>query len=159
VKSLRLVLVGVILFVMAGTVVSARPIRVGLEFGNPTGVLIIRPQPFDIKVGYDFTGVGGGDADSFIHISTDYRIVDSYHLIDFLSLFLGAGGYVQFLSGADDDFILGGRIPVGLQAFLIDGTLEIFLELAPTVKLVPTITAFDDFQGYLGFTLPIPVGK
>ena len=143
--------------VVAAGAVSARPIRVGLEFGNPTGVIIIRPEPFDFKVGYDFTGLGRGDADSFVHISGDYRIIDSYHLVDFLSLFLGAGAYVQFLSGADDDFVFGGRVPVGVQAFLLDGVLEIFLEIAPTVKFIPTITAFDDFQGYLGFTIPIPL--
>lgn len=152
-----MVLVGLLFSVVAVVAVSARPVRLGLEFGNPTGVIIVRLQPFDFKLGYDFTGLGSSDADSFVHISGDYRIIDSYHLIDFLSLFLGAGAYMQFLSGAEDDFVFGGRIPVGLQAFLFDGVLEVFLEIAPTVKFVPTITAFDDFQGYLGFTIPIPL--
>jgi hypothetical protein len=47
----------------------------------------------------------------------------------------------------------GARIPVGLQVFLIDNVLEIFLEIVPTIGFLPTIIAFPEWQGYLGFTI------
>lgn len=139
---------------------AAEPLRVGLEFGSPSGVIIVRPAPFDIKVGYDFTDFGTDFGSNYIHVSGDYRIIDRQPLVEFLSFFLSAGAYMQIMTGdADDTFVLGGRIPVGLQAFLLDGKIEIFLEIVPTVKLLPTILAFDDWQGFLGFTVPLSVLK
>ncbi|MBN2536505.1 MAG: DUF3996 domain-containing protein [Spirochaetales bacterium] len=135
------------------SVFSVSALRLGLEFGNPTAVIIIRPEPFDIKVGYYLASVfnqGGGD---YIHVSVDYRIVDSYKLIDFLHIFLGLGAYVQIYMDSED-FHLGARIPVGIQAFLLKNTFEVFLEIVPTVDFLPGI-AFGGFQGYLGFTVKI----
>lgn len=156
-RTRRTILVALALLAASANV-FAEPVRIGLEFGRPTGVIVIRPEPFDFKVGYDFTGIGeGSDAGSFIHVSADYRILSSYHLIDFLSLFLGVGAYVQIYTGsAADNVNLGARIPVGVQAFLANGTVELFLEVVPTVSFVPSITAFDQFQGFVGFTVPAP---
>ncbi len=135
---------------------AAEPLRVGLEFGSPSAVIIVRPAPFDIKVGYDFTDFGTDFGSSYIHVSGDYRFIDRQPLVEWLSFYVGAGAYMQIMTGsADDPFVLGGRLPVGLQAFLVDGKIEIFLEVVPTVKLLPTILAFDDWHGFLGFTVPV----
>jgi hypothetical protein len=155
VPASRVFFAAVFLILMVSVCAWAAPFRVGLEFGRPTGVLVIRPEPLDIKVGYDLD-VGGGD-EKFIHVSADYRVLSSYHLVDFLSMFISAGGYLQFFTSeeVEDELVLGGRIPVGLQVFFFDGVLEVFLEVAPTVSLFPSITAFDQWQGFLGFTVAI----
>jgi hypothetical protein len=124
--------------------------RLGLEFGDPIAVLIIRPAPFDFKIGYDFGGNG------WLFLSADYRIVSGYQVIDFVHLFLGVGAYTQIYFEDTDALELGLRIPVGLQVFLIDNVLELFLEVAPTVGFLPSIQAFPRWQGYLGFTILIP---
>ncbi len=152
-------LVAAVVLAAAGGL-SAEPLRAGLEFGSPSGVIIIRPAPLDIKVGYDFSGIGSAAQSDFLHVSCDYRIIDQYPLVDFVSLFVSAGGYVQILTGdVQDNVVLGARLPVGVQAFLVDGTIEIFLEIVPTVKLLPTIIAFDDWQGFIGFTVPVAALK
>jgi len=123
-------------------------LRLGLEFGNPNAVLIIRPDPFDFRIGYNFTEAGN------LFLSADYRVLSGYRIVDVLHFFLGLGLYIQlhFLPTAVD---FGARIPFGLQIFLIEGVLELFLEVAPTVGFLPTIVAFPEWQGYLGFTIRV----
>jgi hypothetical protein len=139
-------------------------LRLGLEFGNPTAVIIIRPEPFDIKIGYSFSDIFGTGNMNFLHISGDYRVIDSYRIVDFLHFFLSVGAYVQiYMAGGDTpnegdtDIYAGARIPIGLQAFLFKKTLEIFVEIAPVVDFIPAIN-FDigRAQGYLGFTIRVP---
>ena len=129
---------------------QAGDFRVGLEFGQPSAVLIVRPAPLDFRLGYNF--LSGAE---FLFLSADYRIVDAVPIIDFVHLFLGVGAYTQF--GATTPFQLGARVPVGLQVFLIDRTLEFFVEAAPTVQFVPTV-AFNlaAIQGWVGFTVRLP---
>ncbi len=134
----------------------AEPTRVGLEFGNPSGVIIIRPAPLDIKIGYDFTGVASREGESYLQISCDYRFMDRHALTDDLSLYVSAGGYLRVLTAdTQDSVVLGGRLPVGLQVFVAEGAVEIFVEIVPTVTLLPTIVAFDDWQGFVGFTVAV----
>lgn len=143
----------ILLMVVAAVTVSAADrssLRLGLEFGDPAAVLIIRPAPFDFKIGYDFGGNG------WLFLSADYRIVSGYQIIDFLHLFLGIGAYTQIYFHQSDALELGLRIPVGLQVFLIDNVIELFLEVAPTVGFLPSIQAFPRWQGYLGFTILVP---
>ncbi len=154
-KSLKVAIVLVILLALAAAGASAKSkggLRLGLEFGNPDAVLIIRPAPFDFKIGYDFEA-----GNEYLFLSADYRIISGYQLVDFLHFFMGVGAYtnIHFDPG---DFNLGGRIPVGLQVFLIDNVLELFLEVALTVGFVPGLKFLPDRwpQGYIGFTFLIP---
>jgi hypothetical protein len=153
-RAFKVIAVLVVLFVVATATVSAigsGSLRLGLEFGDPIAVLIIRPAPFDFKIGYSFDS-----NDPWLFLSADYRVVSGYQLIDFLHLFLGVGAYTQIYFQEADALELGLRIPVGLQAFLVDNVIEIFLEVAPTVGFLPTIQAFPRWQGYFGFTILIP---
>jgi hypothetical protein len=152
-RAFKVVVVLIVLFVAATATVSAAnkgSFRLGLEFGDPIAVLIIRPAPFDFKIGYDFQDNG------WLFLSADYRIVSGYQLIDFVHLFLGVGAYTQIYFQQSDALELGLRIPVGLQAFLVDNVIELFLEVAPTVGFLPGIEAFPRWQGYIGFTILIP---
>jgi hypothetical protein len=153
-KSVKVAVVLVVLLALAAVGASAKSkggLRLGLEFGNPSAVLIIRPAPFDFKIGYNFAG------NEYLFLSADYRIISGYQLVDFLHFFMGVGVYtnIQFDPG---DFNLGARIPVGLQVFLIDNVLELFLEVALTVGFVPGLKFLPDGlpQGYVGFTFLIP---
>jgi hypothetical protein len=152
-RAFKVIVVLIVLFAAAtGTVSAANKgsLRLGLEFGDPIAVLIIRPAPFDFKIGYDFQSNG------WLFLSADYRIVSGYQLIDFVHLVLGVGAYTQIYFQQSDALELGLRIPVGLQAFLVDNVIELFLEVAPTVGFLPTIEAFPRWQGYLGFTILVP---
>jgi hypothetical protein len=150
-RAFKVAVVLILLLVAVTATVSAqkRSLRLGLEFGDPLAVVIIRPAPFDFKVGYDFRDSG------WLFLSGDYRIVSGYQLIDFLHMFLGLGAYIQ-IPFDDSDLEFGLRIPVGLQVFLINNVLEVFLEVAPTVGFLPAIEAFPRWQGYIGFTILMP---
>jgi hypothetical protein len=150
-RAYKVALVLILLLVAVTATVSAqkRSLRLGLEFGDPLAVIIVRPAPFDFKVGYDFQDSG------WIFVSGDYRIISGYQLIDVLHMFLGVGAYIQ-IPFDDGDLEFGAQIPVGLQVFLINNVLELFLEVAPTVGFVPTIEAFPRWLGYAGFTILIP---
>jgi len=124
-------------------------LRLGLEFGNPNAVLIIRPAPMDFRIGYNFAQSG------YLFLSADYRILNGYQIADFLHFFLGVGAYTNIYF-EPADFSLGARIPLGLQVFLFDNVLELFLEVAPTVGFLPALSAFPEWQGYIGFTILIP---
>jgi hypothetical protein len=151
-----MLLAACVLIVVAATLAGAQGLRgsrLGLEFGNPGGVLIYRPSAFDFKLGYNFAG------DEYIYLSADYRVISGYQLVDFLHFFFSVGGYTSFYfedrDNDDGQFDIGAHIPVGLQAFLFGPTVEIFLEVAPTVRFFPAIEAFQEFHGYIGFTILI----
>lgn len=153
-RRLKVVAVGLILLICCVAGVSARDsLRLGLEFGEPLAVVIVRPAPFDFRIGYNFE-----ETNPTIFFSADYRIISGYQVIDFLHMFLSIGAYTQlYLDNPDNTLDLGARIPIGLQVFLLDTALELFVEVAPTVEFVPTIDPFKDFQGYIGFTIRLPV--
>lgn len=135
---------------VAGLFAQKGSVRLGLEFGNPTAVIIIRPGNFDFKIGYDLRESGN------LFLSADYRVISGYQLVDFLHLFLGVGAYTQIFFDGVSPLEFGARIPIGLQVFLLNSVLELFAEVAPTVGLVPTITAFPQWQGFVGFTIRVP---
>ena len=155
-RAFKVIVVTVVLFVVATATVSAADrgsLRLGLEFiggdSQRTAVIVIRPAPFDLKVGYNFEPDNG-----WVYLSGDYRIVSGYQIIDFLHLFLSAGAYVQ-ISGQSDPFLFGLHIPVGLQVFLIDNVVEIFAEWTPSIGLWPKPQLFP-WRGGIGFTILVP---
>jgi len=145
-----LVALAVLLIAVAVGASAAGGLRLGLEFGNPNAVLIVRPAPLDFRIGYSFVN------NQFIFLSADYRILDAKQLIDFVHFFFSAGAYTS-LAFDPAAFDLGLRIPLGFQAFLFENALELFLELAPTVQLYPELL-FDwqNIQGWIGFTIRLP---
>ena len=155
-RALKVVVILIVLFVAATATVSAASkgsLRLGLEFiggdNQRTGVIVIRPAPFDLKVGYNFEQDNG-----WIYVSGDYRIVSGYPIVDFLHLFLSAGAYIQ-VSGEPYPFVPGLHIPLGLQIFLIDNVIEIFAEWTPSVGLLPKPSLYP-WRGGIGFTILVP---
>jgi hypothetical protein len=63
-------------------------------------------------------------------------------LTSIFAWYLGVGGYFSYISDGGS-VAVGGRIPIGLQAWLLRQTLEIFVEGAPAVGVVLVPTGFD----------------
>jgi hypothetical protein len=145
--GLRVLTVAMVMLALAAAGASAKSsgLRLGLEFGNPHAVLIIRPAPLDFKVGYNFA------APKYLYFSVDYRIIDRYRIVDILNFFLGVGAYTS-IAFEPTDFDLGAHLPLGLQVFLIDNVVELFLEAAPAIGFFPS-PHWAGVQGYIGFTI------
>lgn len=154
-KIKRVLVICLFMLVALSATFAAGGFRLGLEFGNPAAVFILRLSPFDFKLGYNFEGLTSYNSTAFIHLSADYRIVEM-NLIDFLNVYLGAGLYAQIETNGTEPFSFGGRLPVaGLNAYLLKNALEFFVEIVPTISFFPNV-AFDSFQGWVGFTVRIP---
>jgi len=79
-----------------------------------------------------------------LHIHGDY-LFHSFDAIKVekgrLPIYYGIGGRIKFSEGKKDD-IVGIRIPVGLAYLFATAPVDIFIELVPTLDLVPD-TDFD----------------
>ncbi len=135
---------------VASAVARDGGLRVGLEVGDPPAVIIIRPAPLDFKIGYNFDR-----SNPYLFLSGDYRLISGYQLVEFLHFFLGVGLYTQIYFNNPGSTDFGARIPFGLQVFLFNSVLELFVEVAPTVGFLPAIRPFPHWQGWVGFTLRI----
>jgi hypothetical protein len=126
--------------------------RLGFGVGEPNMVLIFRPSPFDLKIGYDFT-----EGNEFLFVSGDFRIIDTRWIASIFYVSLGIGGYLRFVDMTEEPSIEGGaRIPVALQILLLDDFLEFFVEVAPGFDLFPRAQlAEDPVQYWIGFTLQL----
>lgn len=73
-------------------------------------------------------GAGGyfGERTDF-GVTVDWWLYNA-PLVGVLQLYMGPGFFVRI----SENFGLGGRIPIGLQVFVID-PLELFAEIAPTI--------------------------
>ena len=123
---------------------------IGLMIGEPTGISFKYWNS-------DKKALGGGAAWSLgqydaVHLHADY-LWHSYSVFEDvekgeLPLYYGVGGRVVL---AENDAVLGIRVPVGLNYRFEDNPLDLFLELAPTVNLLPD-TDFD-INGALGIRI------
>jgi hypothetical protein len=123
------------------------PFGVGLVVGEPTGVTgayhLSERLRIDAALGIDLFD------DNVLYVHADLLFV----LPDLLSSgtaslrpYLGPGAFVVEAGG---DVGLGGRGPIGLSLELRRAPVEIFLELALSVLLVPDVHG--DIGGALGF--------
>ena len=140
--------------VLSCAAAGAQPgaVRVGVEFGNPTVALIVRPHPLDLRVGYGFLRPR-----EFLFVSAGYRLVDRYPLASSIGLFLGAGVYGAIERAAPNRYRIGLRLPAGLQLFVAGEALELFVEAVPILEVYPDL-AFNPvaMQGYAGITVRLP---
>jgi len=96
-------------------------------------------------------GIGAqiGEDQTNIGLTADWWLYTT-NLFSFVNLYVGPGLYTAL----PDPFELGGRVPVGFNAYPVD-VFEIFLELAPTLVLVSDREGINipDFalQGAFGF--------
>lgn len=123
---------------------------VGLMIGEPTGI--------SLKYWHSQkNALAGGAAWSLgqyeaVHLHADY-LWHNYSVFDDidngrLPVYYGIGGRIVF---AENDAVLGARVPVGLNYRFEESPLDLFLEVAPTLNLVPD-TDFD-INGALGIRI------
>lgn len=131
--------------------VRQRDTRVGLGFGAPNTVLVVRPDPFDFKLGYDFS-----EGNEFVYLGADFRLLNQLEIQAPLHLSLGFGGFSKLYprDNSEATFEGGFRTPVALSLLLADNLIEFYVEVAPGVDLYPRPQFSDDpVQAWLGFTL------
>ena len=123
----------------------------GLDFAGgsvgPGALLSFSPDSHPLVLG---VGASFGEGFFALGLTGDWWL---YHtgLISILSLYIGPGLYVDLnVVNENASLGIGARIPIGLQAWIID-PLELFLEIAPTIGLRGgTFPAFG-VQGAIGF--------
>lgn len=120
---------------------------VGLMIGEPTGISLKywQSQQNAIDGGIAWS-LGHYDA---VHLHADY-LWHNYSVFDDveegqLPLYYGIGGRMVF---AENDAVLGLRVPVGINYLFEESPVGLFLEVAPTVNIAPS-TDFD-IGGALG---------
>ena len=131
----RFILILTVLVLLSGFSLFAEAIGGGFSYGLDTGAggavfyFSIPQVPFTmVGINASLDGNGGSN---HIGITDDYWFYHD-HLSGILKLYVGLGFYAGITTGGDQtDFDFGGRVPIGLQAFVID-PLEIFIDVAPT---------------------------
>ncbi|MBN2737592.1 MAG: hypothetical protein JXR70_11475 [Spirochaetales bacterium] len=135
---MKKILLLVLILLVAGTSFSfAKGLGIGIAAGLnqigglPNSMLLslkLPEIPFLLGLGLNLTpGVFG------LGVTADWWMYQT-HLVGILNLYLGLG---LFLDVQNEQISFGGRLPVGLQVWVID-PLELFLEVAPTLTLVGT---------------------
>ncbi len=129
----------------------------GIILGEPSGLTLKQwfnpSNALDVHLAFDFT-------DDALAVFSDYLFhFDAFRIssgagVD-LPLYVGIGG--KLLVDANDNnknndkdtaVALGARVPIGLAVLLKKAPLEIFVEIAPGVLIIPRTTA--DIDGGVG---------
>lgn len=122
----------------AARVAPAGDFGAGIILGEPTGLTaklwIGRKTAVDAAVAWSFSE----DEALYLHANYLYHFFhDNPDLPEALSAYIGAGGKIVFRSDTE----LGIRVPVGLSYLLGQVPIEVFLEVAPGVLLIPETDA------------------
>ena len=141
-------LVIVLLFIMTCNVSFANTpgnFGLGLILGEPTGLSVKVWQSdyvaYDAALAWSFGEKGN------VHIHIDY-LLHNYKIIrtenSYTPIYYGIGGRIQ----TKDETALGVRIPVGINFRSRRIPIDIFLEIVPTLNIIPK-TDFD-LEGGIG---------
>lgn len=125
----------------------------GVIVGEPTGLSmkawLSEGSAFDVAAAWSFEGRG------FLHLHGDY--LRHVNVIDvskgFLPFYYGIGARIRIrdderFRNDDEDIWLGLRIPLGMTYLFTNAPLDIFVEIAPVVELIPSTDV--DLDGGLG---------
>ncbi len=103
---------------------------IGIVLGEPTG-LSYKTGNLAVGLGWSFASTN-----SRIDATADWWLIND-HLIEMIDWYLGAGIKLGLnLNNNNDIFNIGLRVPVGVQWWPVD-QLELFLEIAPGILLIP----------------------
>lgn len=141
-KVLSATLLTLILAMGAGNLYAQQAgegLGIGVMIGEPTGLSFKSwtggGNAFDLGIAWS---VGRYDA---LHLHADYLWHNSFSDVDegALMYYVGLGGRMVF---DDDDARVGLRVPFGITYLFEEAPVDIFLEVAPVMDLVPS-TDFD----------------
>jgi len=146
-------------FAQATEVGRGRDVGLGLSFGNPSGIVgkLFAGSTEALDFGLGFRNYGGCHRNGWGCRGNDHL---SFHA-DYLrqeNLFtqgnvvmdwhIGGGGRLWFYdynndNSNDDDIAIAARMPVGIDlTFRSPSFLELYLELAPSLLVVPALDTF-----------------
>lgn len=98
---------------------------------NPGGALTVKLD----KSPWVFGASASGTSTSLrVGLTADYWMT-SGNLVDFLQYYIGPGAYSGMQLGSNSALDIGLRVPFGINAFLLNNSLELFLEVAPTAGI------------------------
>jgi hypothetical protein len=105
------------------------------SYGEGLGLTFrIHPIPIMWGVSWDFSSPG------YLAISGDYWVING-PLAGALDYYIGIGAFI----GVSTYFDFGVRLPIGFQFFPLP-KLEVFLEGAPTLAFIPTLSLGGEFR-------------
>lgn len=116
------------------------------DYGNAAITFKLDTVPFVFATNFTFRdGFGVG-------LTGDYWFLND-NIVGPLNWFIGAGAGIS-LGGFNDNLILGleGRLPIGLNMYLVDGFIEPYVQVVPSVGLnvLPGIGLRWGFAGNIG---------
>lgn len=144
-KLLSVLILSIFLSISFGSLAQAqnggKDLGIGFMVGEPTGLSVKSwtggGNAFDIGLAWS---LGRYDA---VNIHADYlwHNYDVFSEVDSgtLPLYYGIGGRVVF---AENDAVIGARLPVGINYLFDDAPIGLFLEVAPIFNIAPS-TDFD----------------
>ncbi len=152
-----IIITGLLVLVLFGSSRAQGGFGLGIILGEPTGVSgklwLSKTDAIDGAAAWSF------ESHEAFHLHLDY-LMHSFNLIKVekgkLPIYYGIGGRIRFLNNdegvdhgdGDDDIEIGLRIPVGLEYLFEKAPLDVFLEIAPILDLVPDTEA--SFNGGIG---------
>jgi len=139
----KILIIALLLIALSAMSVSAATFGVGAAYGLnaigglPSAALLSLKVP-QVPILWGIGAQLGGGAFN-LAVTADWWLYQQ-KLVSFIGLYVGPGLYMS----VPDPFEIGGRIPVGLNAYPLD-FLEVFLELAPALVF---------FSSDAGITIP-----
>ncbi len=122
----------------------------GIVIGDPTGLAAKAWTGSDRALAFALAWGGIGNDNGYFHVQGDY-LFHNFSLITVskgkLALYYGPGARLRLSENSDTR--LGLRFPVGLDYLFEGAPVDVFVELAPTLDLIPG-TSFDLDAG-IGF--------
>ncbi|MFP4209919.1 MAG: hypothetical protein ACLFR8_01655 [Alkalispirochaeta sp.] len=106
----------------------AADVGAGVILGSPTGVSVLIDNRVALAAAWNI--------ENRLHLHADVWLLRR-RLADPVDWYVGVGGKVLLT----DDVIAGGRVPLGLQWYVLP-ELELFAEIAPGMRVIPG-TSFD----------------
>jgi len=144
-KKLTHLAIAFFLLVAVNQVVAQqRHLGLGLIIGEPTGLSAklwtSSVTAFDMGLGWSVRNLNNGEQATKIHIHIDYlrHAFNAIQTTEKLPLYYGFGG--KFIGGDGDDGSLAIRGVLGLAWQPHQTPLDVFVELAPTLQVVPSST-------------------
>jgi len=141
-KLITVTILTIFLSISFGSLAQAqdteKDLGIGFMVGEPTGISLKSwtsgNNAFDLGLSWSF--VGPYEA---INIHGDYlwHNYDAFSDVDSgtLPLYYGIGGRVIF---AENDAVIGARVPVGLNYLFEDSPIGLFIEVAPVLDILPS---------------------
>jgi hypothetical protein len=131
------------------TEIGSRPFGLGLQLGEPFGItgkyyLGGRRNAIDFLVGGNYDDDNFDDDDLYAHVNYHWHLVELTSgggvAIPFR---LGVGGFVAFGDNrwveGDEDFLIGARMPVGLDFDLESAPVQFYIEIGVQLVILPPV--------------------